>query len=191
MRRMIAAVTGALCGAVLLAGCSPPRLPLAAVWLDGGRPWALTLPCGDDPVNGVSLASWPDTEQEEPDRPDVSSSPTPTSSADALAAWRALHPGWTSESRHPLSRRPFPLFEPPASFEAEWSGPAEQAPRPGYQYVLEFRSYDDDGFLSKGMYRGDVFVTTEELATLRPGQVWADSRAMSRDGFLELVADRC
>ncbi|MFB7326914.1 hypothetical protein ACFC0E_29885, partial [Streptomyces sp. NPDC056190] len=33
--------------------------------------------------------------------------------------------------------------------------------------------------------------TTEDLASLQPGQVWADNRAMSTKDFDELVDDKC
>ncbi|MFE4172075.1 hypothetical protein ACFRR7_08465 [Streptomyces sp. NPDC056909] len=187
MRRAITAVTGALCTAVLLTGCSPPDLGLAALWKgEDGRWWAELRPCGDDLLNSPHLSSWP-TEETEATGSEAagteaavtggSPSPEPEPDIDDSTGWRA----W---SMTPTGRARFPLFEPPESWRAEVTGPRE--PRPGHTYALTFRAGADDR-----VYLGSVFASTEELATLGPGQVWADGRAMSMDEFDDVVADQC
>ncbi|MGW6746517.1 hypothetical protein ACWGDX_38265 [Streptomyces sp. NPDC055025] len=177
MRRVITAVTGALCAAVLLTGCGPPDLGLAALWKgEDGRWWAELRPCGDDLLNSAHLSGRP-TEETEAAGTGGSPSPEPEPDIDDSTGWRA----W---SMTPTGRARFPLFAPPESWRAEVTGPRE--PRPGYTYGLTFRAGADDR-----VYLGSVFASTEELATLRPGQVWADGRAMSMDEFDDVVADQC
>lgn len=48
-------------------------------------------------------------------------------------------------------------------------------------------SWAEDAYMDDG--RGGV--TDNPLASLHPGQVWADGRAMSREEFDALVADKC
>ncbi|WP_405984661.1 hypothetical protein [Streptomyces sp. NBC_00872] len=189
MRRAITAVTGALCTAVLLTGCSPPDLRLAALWKgEDGRWWAELRPCGDDLLNSPHLSGWPTEETE------TAGSETAGSEAAGSGGSPSPEPepeptiddstGWRTWSMTPTGRVRFPLFEPPESWRAEATGPQEL--RPGYTYGLTFRVGADSS-----VYRGSVFASTEELATLRPGQVWADGRAMSMDEFDDVVADQC
>ncbi|MFD4977166.1 hypothetical protein [Streptomyces sp. NPDC058424] len=46
-------------------------------------------------------------------------------------------------------------------------------------------------FHGSGSYMAHVYFTTDDLASLQPGQVWADNRAMSTKDFDELVDDKC
>ncbi|MEV0522138.1 hypothetical protein AB0I66_01835 [Streptomyces sp. NPDC050439] len=54
---------------------------------------------------------------------------------------------------------------------------------PGRTYSL--------GFKASSSYQAHVYFTADDLASLRPGQVWADGRAMSTEDFAELVDDKC
>ncbi|MFF2852289.1 hypothetical protein ACFVT5_39140 [Streptomyces sp. NPDC058001] len=75
----------------------------------------------------------------------------------------------------------FPLFSPPPEWRARTFG--RQALLPGRTYALAFRG--------SGSYAAHVYFTADDLAALRPGQVWADNRAMSTEEFDELVEDKC
>ncbi|MFF1400157.1 hypothetical protein ACFVZD_41100 [Streptomyces sp. NPDC058287] len=75
----------------------------------------------------------------------------------------------------------FPLFSPPPAWRAHTYG--RQAVLPGRTYALEFHG--------SGSYMAHVYFTADDLASLRPGQVWADDRAMSPKEFAELVDDEC
>ncbi|MEW2495224.1 hypothetical protein AB0942_17075 [Streptomyces nodosus] len=58
-----------------------------------------------------------------------------------------------------------------------------QALLPGLTYALAFHG--------SGGYMAHVYFTADDLASLRPGQVWADGRAMSTKDFDALVDDKC
>ncbi|MGW2559975.1 hypothetical protein ACWCXB_12140 [Streptomyces sp. NPDC001514] len=78
----------------------------------------------------------------------------------------------------------FPLFEPPEDWDAKPVG--EQSLQPELTYTLVF---------GKGEfnyeYTGTVEFRASDIGGLRPGHVWADGRAMSRDAFEELAEDSC
>ncbi|MEW2626288.1 hypothetical protein [Streptomyces sp. NPDC048106] len=75
----------------------------------------------------------------------------------------------------------FPLFSPPPEWRAHTFGRQELLP--GRTYGLEFRVYSS--YLAHGYF------TADDLASLRPGQVWANGRAMSTKDFDKLVDDKC
>jgi hypothetical protein len=54
----------------------------------------------------------------------------------------------------------------------------------GYSYELAFGKAEPDYD-----YTGAVTFTAEDLAALKPGQVWADGRAMSLGEFEKLAED--
>jgi hypothetical protein len=78
----------------------------------------------------------------------------------------------------------FPLFSPLAGWHARPSG--TRTPVADYTYQL--------GFM-KGEYNYEYNATltfrTADLAKLKPGQVWADDRAMSLGEFEKLAEDSC
>ncbi|MFF4274812.1 hypothetical protein [Streptomyces sp. NPDC001536] len=164
MRRTGFAVVGVLAGGVLLGGCSPAMLSLAAVSLgEDGEPVVTVRPCGDDRVDSLTLDGIPG------ERP-VSYDPHRTA--------------WQARSDAGIGDVTFPLFAPPRSWGVRPQG--AQRLTPGYGYWLE------SGPTGGGFpYRVVVSFTTEELAGLGPGEVWADGRAMSRGEFEELVGDVC
>lgn len=147
-------------GALLLSGCGAVVLPLAAVELDAdGAPNAVLRPCGDDLIQGLSLAG------------------APADSEKNLSGWRV--PG-----RRHGSDAEFPLFSPPADWHAKAIG--QQRPVPAYTYQLAFGKAEFNY-----EYTGIVTFRAADLARLKPGQVWADDRVMSRGEFEGLAAGSC
>ncbi|MGW1214640.1 hypothetical protein ACWD5F_33945 [Streptomyces sp. NPDC002499] len=162
MRRSGVAVAGAVAGCLLLSGCGAIDLPLAAVGVDAtGAPQAVLRPCGDDLIQGLSLVG----------------APADTESERNYSGWRV--PG----KRHGTDAG-FPLFAPPSAWQARAVG--QQRLVPDYTYELAFgkAEYNYE-------YTGRVTFRAADLAALKPGQVWADDRAMSLDEFEELAEDSC
>ena len=167
---------GVAAGVGLLSACSPPQLSLAAAWLDSaGRPVALVKPCGHDRAATIDLNSW--TEEEMAD----GASETPED-PDSDTSWGTPLVGPPGER---FGTTTFPLFEPPRSWRTEAVGPQTLAP--DRTYYLEFKVIDGPGV----KYTGVLSFTAKDLTSLRPGQVWADYRAMSRDDFDDLVDHEC
>ncbi|WP_158697171.1 hypothetical protein [Streptomyces hokutonensis] len=168
MKRFLVAV-GAVAGGVLLGGCSPAQQSLAAVRLDeDGTPVATVRLCDGDHGSRAELSSWPtkDAGTSEP--------------LDQQTGWR---PDFGTAVE--VSTATFPLFSPPAAWHTEATGP--QRLQPGRTYALDVtgpRAGSDP-------YDIVVYFTTADLNRLKPGQVWADSRAMSQDDFDDLVDDAC
>jgi hypothetical protein len=105
-------LAGVVGGVLLLSGCGAVVLPLAAVRLDAsGAPEAVVRHCGDDLIQGLSLAG------------------APVDSEKNLSGWRV--PG----KRHG-SDAGFPLFSPPADWHAKAIG--QQRLVPAYTYQLAF-----------------------------------------------------
>ena len=153
-------MAGVVGGVLLLSGCGPEDLPLAAVGLDAaGAPEAVLRHCGDDLITGLSLDG------------------APGDSEKNLSGWRV--PG----KRHGTDAE-FPLFSPPAGWHAKAIG--KQRLVPAYTYQLGFGKAEFNY-----EYNGIVTFRAADLATLKPGQVWADGRVMSRDEFEKLAADSC
>ncbi|MFI8180838.1 hypothetical protein OG539_19260 [Actinacidiphila glaucinigra] len=171
MRRGTTGLLGALVGLGLLCGCSPARLPLVAVWTSpDGTAVARVQPCPGDHAARMDLLSWDERESDD-------------ASADGPSGG-AADSGWNMWSPARIGRTTFPLFEPPDSWQVETAG--TQALLPGRTYSLSFF-----GPRGSDTYDGQVHFTAADLASLRPGQVWADDRAMNRAAFAELVADTC
>jgi hypothetical protein len=187
MRRRGVGVLGVVVGVGLLSGCSPADLPLAAVWLsEDGKPVATIRPCGGDRVTDVDLQSWETHESD--GASDAAHSPGSSSDGPASdgPAGGVADSGWVTWST-PVraAATTFPLFSPPPSWRAEAQG--TQALLPGRTYALTFSGPRG----RRDPYNAHVYFTADDLASLEPGQVWADGRAMSRDDFGRLVADRC
>ncbi|MGW6025301.1 hypothetical protein [Streptomyces sp. NPDC055099] len=162
MRRMCGAACLTL-GLVVVSGCTPADLPLIAVRNgDDGQPVVDLRPCEEgETISGVHLRSWAPEEGE--------------ATADEKDS------GWGNEEAKNKGRVAFPLFSPPPRWHARPYGP--QGLLPGRTYSLSFRK--------SSSYQAHVYFTADDLASLRPGQVWADSRAMSTEDFAELVDDKC
>jgi hypothetical protein len=112
LRRALAGVAGILTGVLLLSGCTPEELPLAAVRLDAkGAPQAVLRHCGDDLIEGLSLDGAPDGSEKN------------------LSGWRVRG------KRHGMDAE-FPLFSPPAQWHAKAAGRRRLVP--GYTYRLAF-----------------------------------------------------
>ncbi|MEU8622890.1 hypothetical protein [Streptomyces sp. NPDC048623] len=171
MRRRLGAL-GAGLGLALLSGCTPAQLPLAAVWIGpDGRPVAELRMCAPEhQAARVSLGSWPTQNTDG----DASTSEIPD----------PLPSGWSSRRPERLDRMVFPLFSPSSDWQVDAEGIQEL--RPGRTYALDYF-----GPRGSDTYDGVVYFTSEDLANLRPDEVWADSRAMSRESFDDLVDDAC
>jgi hypothetical protein len=166
MGRRGVAVAGVVVGVGLLTGCGAELLPLVAVRLDAaGSAEVVLRPCGDDLVQGFTLASAPAGEEVRWDNPRNPS-------------------GWKAPGKREGADAEFPLFSPPRDWKVRTMG--EQRLLPSHSYELAF---------GKGEfnyeYTGTVTFSAADLATLEPGQVWADDRAMSLGEFEELAEDSC
>jgi hypothetical protein len=160
MLRRATGVAGMVAGVLLLSGCTPEDLPLAAVRLDAtGAPQAVLRHCGDDLIEGLSLEGAPDGSEKN------------------LSGWRV-------RGRRHGTDAEFPLFSPPAKWRAKAMG--TQRLVPGYSYQLAFGKAEFNY-----EYVGVVTFHAADLAKLKPGQVWADGRAMSRGKFEKLAAAAC
>ncbi|MDN3025075.1 hypothetical protein [Streptomyces sp. S.PB5] len=150
-------------GAVgLLSGCSAVDLPLAGVRIEAnGAPHALLRPCGDDEYINPSLDGW-------------------TGSAEDGTSTT----GWEVDKENLQGDADFPLFSPPADWQARHLG--AQSLLPKHRYSLRFGHY-----ITPDSYNGVVEFSAEDIGKLEPGQVWADGRAMSLDEFEELAEDSC
>ncbi|WP_330455934.1 hypothetical protein OIB37_03075 [Streptomyces sp. NBC_00820] len=182
---------GAVCTVVglgLVSGCSPADLPLAAVWLNGaGKPVAEVRLCDGDRASNVSLRSWGEREFDDVDLglgDDTDDAGGSTATPSRTAGGDVEDSDWTAYARV-RDGTTFPLFSPPPSWRAEATGP--QVLTPGRVYALSFTG-SRQGWTP---YDGHVYFTADDLASLRPGQVWADDHAMDRDAFDKLVDEHC
>lgn len=178
MRLRLVTAAGVVVGGVLLSSCSPAQLPLAATWSGpDGEPVVMLRPCEDDHATDLRLLSWAEDAFVH-DGVEVRDNPTSTASPGSDTAWRAASDVETGPTT-------FPLFSPPPDWQVESTGP--QVMQPARTYSLSFVG------ARKGWspYDGSLFFTADDLASLRPGQVWADGRAMSREDFDALVNDTC
>ncbi|MFI8535898.1 hypothetical protein ACIGMX_37285 [Streptomyces aquilus] len=165
MLRRGAAAVGAMAGALLLSGCGAEVLPLVAVQLDAaGAAEVVLRPCGDDLVQGLGLDG--------------------TTAAEADSDSARNRSGWRAPDRLRPDDAEFPLFSPPGDWHVRPAG--EQRLVPGYTYRLAFGKAEFDY-----EYTGIVAFTADDLATLAPGQVWADDRPMSLGEFEELAEGSC
>ncbi|MFI9182344.1 hypothetical protein ACIGXG_08990 [Streptomyces goshikiensis] len=170
MRRAWLTGTMALAALGLLAGCTPPHLDLVAAYNgDDGKPWIMLAPCGKDDIESVSVSGWP---TDDPTGPQEETGPQEDS-------------GWDSRRFEPgIGGGSLPLFEPPASWDADLRG--AQKLLPGYTYGVGFFARDGGS-----VYYGKSYFTAEDLAGLKPGEVWSGGRARTRKEFREYVKDEC
>jgi hypothetical protein len=162
MRRTGPAVAGAVAGCLLLSGCGAVDLPLAGIRVGAdGAPHALIRPCGDDTYRKPSLDGWAGAADDGP-----------------------ATTGWDVRKEKLGGDAEFPLFSPPVAWQARHRG--EQRLLPKHHYALAFWHY-----VTSDSYNGIVEFSTEQITALKPGQVWADDRAMSLDEFEKLAEDSC
>ncbi|MGW0514889.1 hypothetical protein ACWD1W_37695 [Streptomyces olivaceoviridis] len=162
MRRTGAVAAGIAGGMLLLSGCGAVDLPLAGVRAaPDGTPYAVFRPCGDDSYRG----------------PDLDGRPRGAGKGPVTTGWDAKKEGLRGDAD-------FPLFDPPAAWHARHRGSRHLLPR--HRYVLRFGHY-----AGGDSYNGVVEFTGEQIDRLKPGQVWADGRAMSLAAFDRLAADAC
>ncbi|MET9891447.1 hypothetical protein ABZZ47_14740 [Streptomyces sp. NPDC006465] len=162
MRRGAVAIVGVAAGCLLLGGCGAEIRPLAAVRLDTeGAPRAVLRPCGDDLIQGLSLVGAPAGRDSGRNRS-----------------------GWQVRGKRHGSDVEFPLFSPPSAWRARTAG--QQRLVPDYTYELGFGKAEFNY-----EYTGTVTFRAADLATLKPGQVWADDRVMSLGEFERLAEDSC
>ncbi|MBK6017700.1 hypothetical protein [Streptomyces sp. MBT53] len=161
-RRGAAAVAGVVAGGLLLSGCGAVDLPLAGVRLGAdGVPHALIRPCGDDDYQSPSLDGW---------ARGIDDGPVTT--------------GWDVRKEKLTGDAEFPLFSPPAAWKARHRGARQLQPK--YHYSMSFGHY-----ITGDSYNGVVDFTTEQITALKPGQVWADDKAMSLGEFEKLAENSC
>ncbi|WP_141364052.1 hypothetical protein [Streptomyces sp. 6-11-2] len=157
---------------------------------DDGQPVAELRPCeGSETLSGMGLESWT-FEEGEAAIEETSFGSVGTSSASPPAQAGPDDPdegrahqdsGWEAWGATNHGGVVFPLFSPPPEWRAQTFG--RQALLPGRTYALTFHG--------SGSYLAHVYFTADDLASLRPGQVWADNRVMSAKDFDELVDDKC
>ncbi|MDW8808206.1 hypothetical protein P1P68_26320 [Streptomyces scabiei] len=165
MSRRALALVGAVAGAVLLSGCGPEVLPLAGVTVDGaGSPRILVRPCGDAAYTAPALTGWAGSWEDEPGEDETDTTVWETDGE------------WSGDAE-------FPLFSPPAAWDAETRG--EQRVLPGHTYAFAFYAHTGD------QVNGAVTFTGSDLAKLKPGRVWADGRVMSAKEFEERTERAC
>ncbi|MET9451198.1 hypothetical protein [Streptomyces cinerochromogenes] len=162
MRRTGAVAAGIVGGMLLLSGCGAVDLPLAGVRVAAdGTPYAMVRPCGDDSYQSPSLDGRARAGEEGP-----------------------VTTGWDAKKEGLRGDADFPLFDPPARWQARHRGTQRLLPR--HHYVLGFGHYTGGD-----SYNGTVEFTGEQIGRLKPGQVWADDRAMSLGAFERLADDSC
>jgi hypothetical protein len=165
MLRRVVAVIGAVVVSVVLSGCGPEVLPLAAVTVDAdGTPRVLVRPCGDATYEAPTVEGRAGSYEEEPGSDEADTT-----------VWEA-DGEWSGDVE-------FPLFSPPAAWEAETRG--EQRLLPGRTYEFTFYGHTDDHAT------GAVSFTVGDLERVGRGQVWADDRVMSAGEFEELAEGAC
>lgn len=191
MKRVCAAACLAL-GLTMVSGCSPPDHPLVAVRTgNDGQPVAELRPCeGGETLSGMGLASWT-LDEGEAALEEASLGSIGSSSASRPAETGTDDPdedqalkedsGWEAWGATNHGGVVFPLFSPPPEWRVQTFG--TQTLLPGRTYSLRFRV--------SGGYMAHAYFTADDLASLQPGQVWADDRAMSARDFGELVDDKC
>ncbi|MEV6759011.1 hypothetical protein [Streptomyces sp. NPDC051214] len=162
MRRMCGAACLTL-GLIMVSGCSPADLPLIAVRNgNDGQPVVDLRPCEEgETLSEAHLVSWTPEKGE--------------------ATNDGKDSGWGAGAVKTHGSGVFPLFSPPPAWHARPHGTQELMS--GRTYSLSFKG--------SGSYQAHVYFTADDLASLRPGQVWADDRAMSTEDFAELVDDKC
>ncbi|MFF7983799.1 hypothetical protein ACFZDK_32590 [Streptomyces sp. NPDC007901] len=156
-----AAVLGTVAGALLLSGCGAVDLPLAAVR------------AGADGAPYALIRPCGDDHYQ-------------GLSLDGRARGAADGPvttGWDIKGER-AGDAGFPLFSPPAKWRARHRGAQKLLPR--HHYTLGFGHY-----VTGDSYNGIADFTTEQITALKPGQVWADGRAMSLGEFERLAEDSC
>ncbi|MFF7188023.1 hypothetical protein ACFZAR_22850 [Streptomyces sp. NPDC008222] len=161
MRRTVLAVAGTVGATALLGGCAAVDLPLVAVG-----------PGADGAPNALIR----------PCGDDAYRGPALDGRAGSDAGG-LVTTGWDTRGEH-TGDAAFPLFTPPARWHARHRGARRLLPH--HTYTLSFGHY-----VTGDSYNGVVTFSAEDFAALRPGQVRADGRAMSRGDFEKLAADSC
>ncbi|WP_229703430.1 hypothetical protein [Streptomyces albiflavescens] len=157
----MAAVLGVSAGALLLSGCGAVDLPLAAVRM------------GTDGAPRALIRPCGDDTYR-----GAALDGRPRSGGKGPATG-----GWDTKGEHGGDAA-FPLFTPPADWKARHRG--TQRLLPDHRYTLSFHHY-----VTGDSYNGVVEFTAEDITALKPGQVWADGRAMSPGEFEKLAEDSC
>jgi hypothetical protein len=92
--------------------------------------------------------------------------------------------GWLVKETKLSGDVDFPLFSPPAAWNARHRGTQRLLPQ--HRYTLSFGHY-----VTGDSYNGVVTFTAADLDALTSDQVWADGRAMSLRDFEKLAEDSC
>ncbi|MEU3301358.1 hypothetical protein ABZ729_16255 [Streptomyces sp. NPDC006678] len=173
-------LTSALSGVIMLsaAGCSPEQRTLVAVYVDErGTAQALLRSCDEDGrVRGPELRGTM-ARAAEGATSDATQDTVPAAS-ETDVPWI----GW--DTRGPHVAADFPLFAPPAQWEAETRGP--QTLQPGYTYELAFGDPDD-----AYVYSASVTFDVDQLARVPAGEVLTGQGAMTKDAFEGLARKAC
>ncbi|MEU9441810.1 hypothetical protein AB0D42_13015 [Streptomyces sp. NPDC048304] len=161
MRRTGAVAAGIAGGMLLLSGCAAVDLPLAGVR------------AGTD---GTPYAVFRPCGDDAYQGPSLEGRPR-GGDGSATTGWDARSEGLHGDTE-------FPLFAPPAGLHARHRGKQELLP--GHDYTVGFGHY-----VTGDSYNAVVEFTAAQIARLRPGQVWADGRAMSLGSFERLAEESC
>ncbi|MEW1548075.1 hypothetical protein [Streptomyces tsukubensis] len=173
VRRGIAALCLVIGVGLTAGGCSMPFKFLVAVWIgEDGKPVAEIRPCEGDRAYVLALKGRPVAD---PATAGTPSGPVPDALKETF--WQVGH-------RDGVTSAVFPLFSPPASWQVRTRGPQEL--RPGYRYSLDFRTVEG----REMKYDAGARFTAEDLATLKPGEVW-DGGAVTRKEFEKRAEESC
>ncbi|MFJ8231577.1 hypothetical protein ACIQ9E_16720 [Streptomyces sp. NPDC094448] len=173
VRRGIAALCLVIGVGLTAGGCSGPFRFLVAVWIgEDGKPVAEIRPCEGDRAYALGLKGRPAADPATAGKP---SRPVPDTLRET---------SWQVDHRDGVTAAVFPLFSPPAAWQVTARGPQEL--RPGYRYSLDFRTVEG----RETRYEAGARFTAEDLATLKPGEVW-DGDAVTRKEFDERAEESC
>ena len=160
-RTRVAALLGTVAGALLLSGCAAGDLPLAGVRVG---------------ADGAPYALIRPCGNDSYQGLALDGRPGGVDEGPVTS-------GWDAEGER-SGDAGFPLFSPPDAWRARHRGAQHLVA--GHSYRLAFGHY-----ITGDAYNGIADFSAEDIARLRPGQVWADGRAMSLRAFERLAEDAC
>ncbi|MER5485270.1 hypothetical protein ABT024_18860 [Streptomyces sp. NPDC002812] len=158
---------GLLVGLVLLGGglltaCTPPTYDLAGVYKDdSGQIMVEAGRCSNEGQISGFYLAGPPVEGE------------PSSTRTTGHVRGDTHPG------------PFPLLAPVPGPDGK---PGAAPPLDAGSYYLRFHVLKDE---HRVLYSSATSFESGDIQALRPGQVWANDKAMSRDHFRTYLRDAC
>ncbi|MFE4264376.1 hypothetical protein [Streptomyces sp. NPDC056883] len=97
-------------------------------------------------------------------------------------------PTYWPTGREPGRTGPFPLFAPPGAWAVDGKPGGPRALEPRHGYVLHFTVLEDG---HRVLYTSASDFSLADIESLRPGQLWANGEAMSRERFRAHVTSEC